>query len=77
MMRVNLINDIVQIIEDHLIEGLVYQTSIREEKKEDFQKYFFKISNNTLSSLSIILYRICRLIVSDRHICCKHENNSF
>jgi hypothetical protein len=32
-MKVNLINDIVQIIEDHLTEDLAYQTSYFKKKK--------------------------------------------
>ncbi len=73
MRKVNSIDDIVRIKEDHRIEDLVYRTSNHPKK----MRWIRKKKNSTLSSLSINLYRTRRLIVSDRHICCKDENNSF
>ncbi len=66
MRKVNSIDDIVRIIGDHQIEDLVYRTSNHQKKKKRIGK-----KNSTLSSFSINLYRTRRLIVSDRHICCK------
>jgi len=68
MMKVNLINDIVQIIKDHLIEDLVYQTSYLKKKRYEnllnkYCKYYFiKFINEFISNTSIDCFRSTHLL---------------